>query len=101
MCETKTFQLRDWIRQENINYWLTVLAGYYLAVVLHELEWVYFHGGYAAHNLRLLLTRGLRTSTVNAGMLLGVMFIILFFRVRIEATKKRVAIIQSPVKGAN
>ena len=88
---------RNWIRHENINYWLTVLAGYYLAVVLHDLEWVYFHGGYAAHNLPLLIARTLRTSTVNAGMLLGVMFIIWFFRDRLTAAKKSATIIQSPV----
>jgi hypothetical protein len=89
--------MRDWIRQKDINYWLTVLAGYYLAVILHELEWVYFHGGYAAHNVPLLLARGLRTSTVNAGMLLGVMFIILLFRIRIEAAKKPAEIMHGPV----
>ena len=62
------------VKAGTLTYWLTVLSGYYCTVILKMLTWTHHHGGFAAHDMRTLITVTLRTTTVDAGILLAFIF---------------------------
>lgn len=66
--------IRTNVKRGTVTYWLTVIASYYVAVMLKALVWAHNHGGYAAHNMRELISVTLRTTTVDAGILLALIF---------------------------
>lgn len=62
--------------QNGATFWLIVIAGYYAAVILKALIWARNHGGFAAHNMSELMGVTLRTTTVDAFILLTMIFIV-------------------------
>jgi hypothetical protein len=70
------FAMSGSMKAGTIIYWLTVMAGYYLAVLVKALVWTHYHGGYAAHNMYELIENTLRTTTVDASILLSIAFVL-------------------------
>jgi hypothetical protein len=68
------FAMRGNMNAGTVIYWLTVMAGYYLTVLVKALVWTHYHGGYAAHNMYELIGNTLRTTTVDASILLALAF---------------------------
>jgi hypothetical protein len=62
--------------QTGATFWLTVMAAYYAAVIVKAVIWAENHGGFGAHNMSELIGVTLRTTTVDAGILLTLIFIL-------------------------
>jgi len=60
--------------QTGASFWLTVMAAYYAAVIVKAVIWAENHGGFVTHNMSELIGVTLRTTTVDAGILLAAIF---------------------------
>jgi len=74
-----------------LTYWLTVLTGYYAAVIVKMLLWVHRDGGFAnpARHMGILTSAVLRSATVHATILLVLMFAVNRARHSAVATETR------------
>jgi hypothetical protein len=65
------------MKTERLSYWLIVLTGYYAGVLVKMVLWVHRNGGFASpvRHMGTLTEVVLRSATVHAALLLGLMVV--------------------------